>query len=238
MADVARKALTDLEERTGTAYDDLMHVNSDGSDYKETKRNFLKGDLYYTFDVTTPITTQLENLPNGTYIGSIDSYGHQAETGVPANNSYYVYARKTGGSNMFISLVGVNQSGYEYYKIKSTQGWASDWTQVPTRAEITSLQNNIRECASISGSGSKTLTFSGGARALVALTGTSVERTALWSVFVGSSGSSIYAIPMGSVGSALSISTSAPSLTITSTAGSSYIQPICVLMFEGTVTVS
>lgn len=140
---MANKSLTDLTERTATATTDLIHVNSGGTDYKEKKLNFLKGDLYYTFEVTTPITTQLENLPNGTYFGSIDSYGHQAETGVPANNSYYVYAEKTGGSNIFIRLVGVNQAGVAYYKIKSIQGWASDWTKEPTRTEMNLLTGHM-----------------------------------------------------------------------------------------------
>ncbi len=225
MADVARKALTDLEERTGTAYDDLMHVNSGGSDYKETKRNFLKGDLYYAFDVTTPITTQLENLPNGTYIGSIDSYGHQAETGVPSNNSYYVYARKTGGSNMFISLVGVNQSGYEYYKIKSTQGWASDWTQIPTRSEVNTLKaKTTNNFWTVNASSSKALTIANGTTGIVFAVGTASNSIGMWALHSSSTGT-ISWTPMITAGSNITATVSGSTITFANarTSGSIWI---------------
>lgn len=38
---MANKSLTDLTARTATADTDLIHVNSGGTDYKETKANFL-----------------------------------------------------------------------------------------------------------------------------------------------------------------------------------------------------
>ena len=38
---MANKNLTDLTARTATADSDLIHVNSGGTDYKETKANFL-----------------------------------------------------------------------------------------------------------------------------------------------------------------------------------------------------
>ena len=41
------KSLTDLTARTATANSDLIHVNSGGTDYKETKENFLN-ELYAT----------------------------------------------------------------------------------------------------------------------------------------------------------------------------------------------
>ena len=235
MADVARKALTDLEERTGTAYDDLMHVNSGGSDYKETKRNFLKGDLYYNFDNTTLITTQLENLPNGTYIGSIDSYGHQAETGVPANNSYYVYARKTGGSNMFISLVGVSQAGYEYYKIKSTQGWASDWTQKPTRAEVNTLKDSfVRDLAQIAGGATKTFTVANSTRMLLVLLGSAAVRMAVYNVFVTSQGV-VTATPVLSATN-ITLTTGTNSITIgNTTSGGTYVY-VNAIVFAGSIS--
>lgn len=211
---MANKSLTDLTERTGTASSDLLHVNSGGTDYKETKQNFLKGDLYYAFDVTTPITTQLENLPNGTYIGSIDSYGHQAETGVPSNNSYYVYARKTGGSNMFISLVGVNQAGYEYYKIKSTQGWAADWTQIPTRSEVNTMKaKTTNNFWVVSASSSKDLTVANGTTGFIVAIGTGQNSTGMWAVHSSSTGS-LTVIPLITAGSYITLSTSGSVITI------------------------
>lgn len=222
---MAKKSLTDLTERTATATTDLIHVNSGGTDYKETKINILKGDLYYTFGVTTPITTQLENLPNGTYFGSIDSYGHQAETGVPANNSYYVYAEKTGGSNMFIRLVGVNQAGLEYYKIKSVQGWAADWTNIPTRSEVNTMKaKTTNNFWTVSASSSKALTVANGTTGIVFAVGTASNSIGMWALHSSSTGT-ISWTPMITAGSNITATVSGNTITFANarTSGSIWI---------------
>lgn len=141
---MANKSLTDLTARTATADSDLLHINSGGTDYKETKQNFLQGSLFHDFNYTQDITVQADALlPFGTYIGRISSYGHQSETGVPDNDSYYVYVERTSYSNIYVRITSVGQGGTTYYKIKSVQGWASSWTKEPTRSEITSLNNSL-----------------------------------------------------------------------------------------------
>ena len=101
------------------------------------------GALWYSFSTDSTITSQLEALPVGTYMGKISSYGRQEATGVPNNDSYYVYSQKWTDNNIYIRLTSSTQTGGCYYKIKNSSGWASDWTKEPTRTEITSLNNSL-----------------------------------------------------------------------------------------------
>ena len=54
---MANTSLPNLTERTATANTDLIHVNSGGTDYKETKGNFLS-------DVNSSITSLNNSLEN------------------------------------------------------------------------------------------------------------------------------------------------------------------------------
>ena len=54
---MANKNLTDLTARTATADSDLIHVNSGGTDYKETKANFLS-------NITSSISSLNSSLTN------------------------------------------------------------------------------------------------------------------------------------------------------------------------------
>ena len=54
---MANTSLPNLTERTTTANSDLIHVNSGGTDYKETKANFLS-------DVNSSITSLNNSLTN------------------------------------------------------------------------------------------------------------------------------------------------------------------------------
>lgn len=54
---MANKSLTDLTARTATADSDLIHVNSGGTDYKETKANFLS-------NITSSISSINSSLSN------------------------------------------------------------------------------------------------------------------------------------------------------------------------------
>lgn len=49
---MANRSLTDLSARTTTADTDLIHVNASGTDYKQTKANFLQ-DTPKHYDATT-----------------------------------------------------------------------------------------------------------------------------------------------------------------------------------------
>lgn len=142
---MANKSLTDLTARTATADSDLIHVNSGGTDYKETKLNFLKASFGIEFSNTTNITTQADALPDtGTYYGTLISSGHQVETGTPAATFWYVRVLCLSSYYKVIDLWGVDDPQANHYvKCKKNNSWQSAWTLDPTRAEITSLNNSL-----------------------------------------------------------------------------------------------
>lgn len=150
---MANKSLTDLVARTATALTDLLHINSGGTDYKQTKQDFLQGDFYYSFSNDTLITTQADNLATGRYFGTIASYGHQSETGVPVNSSFYVHLINYGGNYKIIYLTR-QATGDVYFKVKVSGTWQNDWTQEPTRDEINLLVGHMKF-----GSFSNTISF-------------------------------------------------------------------------------
>lgn len=139
---MANKSVVDLTARTATADSDLIHVNSGGTDYKETKANFLQGDFYHVFANDSTITSQVDALPTiGTWNGYINSYGAQSASGVPENSDYFVEVRKQSANNARITLI--NKTTYVVYtKIKNST-WASSWTKEPTRSEIDSLNSSL-----------------------------------------------------------------------------------------------
>lgn len=59
---MANTSLPNLTERTATANSDLIHVNSGGTDYKETKANFLS-------DVNSSISALNNSLTNSLKLG-------------------------------------------------------------------------------------------------------------------------------------------------------------------------
>ena len=148
MADEYGQNLPDIPERTATADTDLIHVNSGGSDYKQTKINFLRGDFFFVLSNSASITSSAESLKAlGTYFGSISSYGHQSETGVPENTNFYFKIQRMGNANYIsIELWNVNNvEGGHYIKSKVGGTWG-DWVKVPSRSEITSLNNSLTQC--------------------------------------------------------------------------------------------
>lgn len=234
---MANKSLTDLVARTATALTDLLHINSGGTDYKQTKHDFLCGDFAYTFANDTAITTQADALGSiGQYTGKINSYGHQAATGMPRNNSFYVTITIYSSNYKKIEATDVDvRRTYVKYKINGT--WDSSWIELPSRSELDTALGYIKELGTINGSGSLTFTCSNGTRALICMATTASTRNGVWTLFVGSTGSSAYMIPVGDIGSNISVSINAPSVTITSNAGQSYIQPIFAIILTGSITV-
>lgn len=142
------QSLVDLTERTATADTDLVHVNSGGSDYKQTKANFLKGDLYTTLSNSINITTSAESLPApGTYFGYISSYSHQSATGMPENANFYIKIERIASTG-YITIEAWNIDGAEnshYIKTKRNGTWESSWTRLPSRSEINSLNNSLTQ---------------------------------------------------------------------------------------------
>lgn len=139
---MANKSLTDLTERTATADSDLIHVNSGGTDYKETKANFLQGNFYHEFAKNSSLTSQVDALPEGGYLGKVNG-GTTTVTGTPANTSYYVEVQKSSASYASIRLISYSAGGYAFHKHKVNGTWASEWTQEPYREEITSLNSSL-----------------------------------------------------------------------------------------------
>lgn len=136
------KKLTDLTERTATADTDLIHVNSSGTDYKESRSNFLKGDLYTTLSNSQTITASAESLPApGTYFGYISSYSHQSATGMPENANFYVKIERIASTGyIFIDVWNIDGAENSHYtKTKRNGTWDSTWTKIPSRSEITNI---------------------------------------------------------------------------------------------------
>ena len=141
---MANKSLTDLTARTATADSDLLHINSEGTDYKETKIDFLQGNLLREFSNTTSLTAQVDALPSGTYYGYCAASGHQSETGAPVNGLGYVDVQKLSNNSIIMHFQAVS-SAIRYYKKKAAGTWDSSWTQEPARDEITSLNNSLTQ---------------------------------------------------------------------------------------------
>lgn len=143
---MANKSLTDLTARTATADSDLIHVNSGGTDYKETKANFSANlAKWVDFGNSSALTTQIDALAGDcAYEGLILSYGHQTETGVPINANFYVDVIKIASGAGRVKIYALNSSAkpVSYINFKSGGAWQG-WVQDPTRDEITSLNNSL-----------------------------------------------------------------------------------------------
>lgn len=87
---MANTSLPNLTERTATANTDLIHVNSGGTDYKETKANFLS-------DVNSSINSLNNSLANN---GAID--GVRVITA--SSNFRYVRIKRESVSTSFYGL--------------------------------------------------------------------------------------------------------------------------------------
>ena len=126
---MANKNLTDLTARTATADSDLLHVNSGGTDYKETKANFLSNITSSISSINSSLTnSKLHNADNTFTNVSIGSSLY-ADLGViesvfsiPAG-SYIVSAFVRGWSQNpgALSLV-VSSNGTHLYLMCSAQG--------------------------------------------------------------------------------------------------------------------
>lgn len=136
------QSLVDLTERTATADSDLIHVNSGGSDYKQTKENFTS-DLAkeISFSTSSTLTSQIDALSPGAYYGFILSYGHQTATGMPYDVNFFVNVQKYDSNNCTVHAIarGTNPRKWTINKANS---WGS-WIEDPSRDEITSLNNSL-----------------------------------------------------------------------------------------------
>lgn len=142
---MANKSLTDLTARTATADTDLIHVNSGGTDYKETKFNFLEGGFHYVFNNTSTITSQADALGDYACVfGTVsNSSSAQATLGLPLATSGRIEVRSYNANYKKIWYYPNGNTQAVYTLIKSGGTWASTWTQEPTRDEITSLNSSL-----------------------------------------------------------------------------------------------
>ena len=122
------QSLVDLTERTATADSDLIHVNSGGTDYKETKANFLS-------DVNSSITSLNNSLTNSFLIGSkTDTVSSIANFRLGGNTSeILVMTAWVTGANVFC-IPFTDSQGNWYVKVASWN--SSAWTPT-TGGQIT-----------------------------------------------------------------------------------------------------
>lgn len=233
---MANKSLTDLVARTATALTDLLHINSGGTDYKQTKQDFLCGDFAYTFANDTAITTQADALGSiGQYTGKINSYGHQAATGMPRNNSFYVTITIYSSNYKMIEATDVDlRQTYVKYKINGT--WDSDWRMNPTRSEVDALNNSfVRDIDSIAAGQSKTYTLGNSSVIMLVLMGTAQSRMAIYNVYVTSTGV-VYCYSMVD-GSNISITSGTNSITVSNNVtGSGLYVHVSAIVFKGSIS--
>jgi hypothetical protein len=146
---MANKSLTDLTARTATADSDLIHVNSGGTDYKQSKSDFMHGSLARNFEVTSALTSQVDALPiDASYFGCLWNYGHVSVTGMPINALSYVKAVRANSDQFaFIEVwSALDPDGQHYIVCKNNGTWESSWTKCASKAEITSLNNSYYRC--------------------------------------------------------------------------------------------
>ena len=147
MAIEPEQSILDLAARTATAYSDLIHVNSGGSDYKQAKSDFVS-DLAQevTFNTSSSLTSQVNAYSSargaGYYFGKIASYGAQSVTGVPENDNYYVEFIVWDANNckLTVSSTSVDKV-FDQWKGGGT--WGGTWQQRPRRSEITALNSSL-----------------------------------------------------------------------------------------------
>ena len=216
---MANRSLLDLTELTTTADTDLLHVNSGGTDYKESKEKFVQ-DLAQrtTFVNTSSILDQVAALTgsNKQYYGILSSYGHQTETGVPYNANYYVNVHVNNSNSMMVELIIIGSSGRRFQAFRNSGTWSA-WQELPSRSEVDTLNGSIaRNIKTINSGESYTFTFANGSRVLIDIFGGATSRNAMYNVFVGSTGSMVWTAIL----SATNVSISSPGvnqLTITNT---------------------
>lgn len=227
---MANKSLTDLTARTATADSDLIHVNSGGTDYKETKSDFLQGTLRMSFSNTSLFTTQADALPAGSWFGSCNANGHQTETGCPVNSGVHIWVWKYSSSFIVIEVSTIGQADSVFRIAKNNGTWQTSWTRMPTRNEA----EKVSEPLSMQGPGSKTFSISNSTRALVVLGGSASARWGMWYVYCGSSGT-MYIVPVGTPGGNVTLTSSANNRFTASTTASNAIAIDIVRFTSGTI---
>lgn len=91
---MANTSLPALTERTATANSDLIHVNSGGTDYKETKANFLS-------DVNASINSLNNSLTNSLPTSAIVAITPTGCSNYPNYGNSYYYKR---GNQVFVHI--------------------------------------------------------------------------------------------------------------------------------------
>lgn len=230
------KNLTELTARTDTANSDLIHVNSGGSDYKQTKQNFLLGEFKHTFATNEDLTTQVDALQTaGTYFGSCAAYNHKDEVNVPINTSMLVCARVFNSQFAEIEIHVVGQGDARYTKAKNNGSWETSWTKLATRKEQDHVSEIYTDPSVETGGTSKTFSISNSTRALVIIGGSAAERTGVWYIYCGGSGA-MYIIPLvKSSNSKVDITSSANNRFTASTSASNAIAVDLVQFTSGTI---
>lgn len=122
---MANKSLTDLTARTATADSDLIHVNSGGTDYKETKANFLS-------NITSSISSINSSLTNSLVVGdpyvasvSLSTAGIQFVdvqdiTTTPSKSGYNFVGWQFQSTSYRYTAIGMGGVNRLYYYVGTT----------------------------------------------------------------------------------------------------------------------
>lgn len=125
---MANKSLTDLTARTATADSDLIHVNSGGTDYKETKANFLSNITSSISSINSSLANTSLKYSDHTYTGTFtpNSSGYvklgsiPTDFGVSINNYFVGFLIRgwSGGQGALTLAIGSN--GTDLYLLSSS----------------------------------------------------------------------------------------------------------------------
>lgn len=227
------KKLTELTARTATAGTDLIHVNSGGTDYKQTKADFLSNTVARNveFANNTTLTSQVDALDWGPYTGYIAATTSTslAATGMPVQATYalsiYVYS-----NNMAIIHADAIQGVRSFTRRKSNGSWG-EWIEIPATDKVAG------GIASVGAQSSQTFTIENNSRILLVIFGASTGRNAVYNIFATSAGV-ITSTPV-LAGSYCTITTGTNQITIAnSMTGSGNYLYINALVFAGSISVS
>lgn len=117
---MANTSLPNLTERTATANTDLIHVNSGGTDYKETKANFLS-------DINSSITSLNNSLANSLFVDTNNKTSYSFPVTPPGGSFGYflLFGGTTSAdtSNVFLFVGMVANGNVQFARLCGTQNF-------------------------------------------------------------------------------------------------------------------
>lgn len=196
----------------------------------------LNSKYKWQFNVTSTITSQAENLPDGKtmYFGTVSGYGKQTELDSPDNTNAYVEVYRWSAAYITIKWVSINEglSGNVYTRTKNGSVWG-EWIKLPNRTEMDAVTNVIGgSVLNLPANSTVSYTISNNARMVLFVLGADSNGMCIYNIATTSSGG-VHRSKIGTA-SHLSETYAANTMTITnSDAANLQIRP---LIFAGTIT--